>query len=614
MKKNFSILITMITILVSISAIVQANQDYKLIYFDGHIHTTHSDGSGSLADVKEVALARGLSAVIVTNHTKQIVDVNEWNEIVTECAALSDPNFLMIPSFEVTGSEGYILRDHFLAWNVYDPFVGDDSNAISPEEYWPSPRNNNGTGPLYPENIRSWMDYVHSHSGIGVHAHTWGTTQPDYDVDYIELHNVGTVKDIISNVKEATGGAISDEMAQQLGLVMNNFAIYGNRDLYMTIDVPGLGQQELRNALWIATGQWLGAPESIPLYSWDEQLMSYIVGDANKPVFGAANSDAHNTANTLIDDPNNDDSDVGEAKNGLYVTSLDYDGIFEAIRAGRSFASTGPFVSLTVNNAMMGQTAWIDVDANESAELSLSMNSNSPSAIIAKVDVIKNGQVMQTLAPNLPVYDVNIIDEDINSVGYYRVEIVSYDTISGEYQFAWTNPIFVNKIPTRTISYGWEDGGTILASYNDIDANNVCNPEPVFDGQSSLRLLDMAASGTPQAYVAWIQNLKHGDEVTVGFWRYDVTPETSPSCRIWGHYTTDNNDIQSYGGSASGNSDYGPSTGWDYTEYTWTFEGNGENNGLIIEARTYSNPGDTVWIDNLTVTAPTHAAVIVPGN
>ena len=617
MKKYFSILFMFALSLVILSRSIQAveNQDYKLIYFDGHIHTTHSDGSGSLADVKEVALARGLSAVIVTNHTKQIVDVNEWNEIVTQCAELSDPNFLMVPSFEVTGSEGYILRDHFLAWNVYDPFVGNDSNALSPEEYWLSPRNNTGTGPLYPEHIRSWMDYIHSHSGLGVHAHTWGTTQPDYDVDYIELYNFGTVKDIIENVKIATDGAISDEMAQQLGLVMNNFAVYGDRDLDMIIDVPGMGQEELRNALWIATGQWLGAPESIPLYSWDQQLMSYIVGDVNKPVFGAANSDAHNTANTLIDDPNNDDSDVGEAKNGLYVTNLDYLSFFEAIRSGRSFASTGPSLCMNVNDAMMGQTAWIDTDSNEPAQIHLEMNSNSDSAIIAKVDIIKNGQVLQTINPNVPVYDVNIVDEDVNSPGYYRTEIVSYDMISGEYQFAWTNPVFVNKIPKRTINYGWEDDGTILGSYLDIEPNNVSDPEPVYQGSNSLKLVDRTQSGTPQAYLAWINDLQDGDQITAGFWQYDVSPEASPSCRIWAHYTSDVNNIDSYAGSAGGNDSYGNGTGWEYLEHTWVFDSsNGTRSGMAIEVRTYSNQGDIVWIDNLKVTAPTRAEIIVPGS
>ena len=39
-----------------------------LIYLDGHMHSVRSDGSGDVAQIKETALGRGLSAVIVTDH------------------------------------------------------------------------------------------------------------------------------------------------------------------------------------------------------------------------------------------------------------------------------------------------------------------------------------------------------------------------------------------------------------------------------------------------------------------------------------------------------------------------------------------------------------------
>ena len=219
---------------------------YKLVYFDGHMHTTHSDGSGSIADVKQVAQARGLSVVIITNHTKQIVDVNEWNDIVTQTAALSEPNFLMIPSFEVTGSEGLFNRDHFLAWGVYDPFVGDNANALAPEEVWESPLNPAGTGPLAIGSIQAWVDYIHSHGGLAVHAHTSGTTQPEYGVDFIELYNIGHVKNVASYAKMM---GFSDKDAWDLGTVFNDFAIYGNRDLNMMVQLPGLPAMPLRIAL-----------------------------------------------------------------------------------------------------------------------------------------------------------------------------------------------------------------------------------------------------------------------------------------------------------------------------------------------------------------------------
>ena len=66
-----------------------------------------------------------------------------------------------------------------------------------------------------------------------------------------------------------------------------------------------------------------------------------------------------------------------------------------------------------------------------------------------------------------------------------------------------------------------------------------------------------------------------------------------------------------YAGSAGGNSDYGPGTGWDQTGCTWTFDDGlaDDRDGLLIVARTYSNPGDTVWVDELYVCAPEHALI-----
>ncbi len=113
--------------------------------------------------------------------------------------------------------------------------------------------------------------------------------------------------------------------------------------------------------------------------------------------------------------------------------------------------------------------------------------------------------------------------------------------------------------------------------------------------------------------MAWITGLQDNDVVEASFWRYDTTSGSAPSARIWAHYTDDSADINSYGGSAGGDSDYGPGTGWDLADYSWTFDSDeGSHNGLVIEVRTYSNPGDTVWIDDLTVQAPDTATITTP--
>ena len=158
--------------------------------------------------------------------------------------------------------------------------------------------------------------------------------------------------------------------------------------------------------------------------------------------------------------------------------------------------------------------------------------------------------------------------------------------------------------------YSWEDGGTILGSYNSITAT--VDTTYAYSGSYSLKLVDGGGS-TPQAYVGWVTGLSEGDEVTAGFWVYDETGvDEYPKGRIWGHYTDDSSDIDSYAGSASGNSDYSGS-GWTYLEYSWIFDSDGgTRDGLVIEARTYTDLGDTIWIDDLYITAPDTATILTP--
>jgi hypothetical protein len=170
--------------------------------------------------------------------------------------------------------------------------------------------------------------------------------------------------------------------------------------------------------------------------------------------------------------------------------------------------------------------------------------------------------------------------------------------------------------PLPVISCGWEDpDASVLGLFGDGDppiiATNVTTPDPVFAGDRALRLVDNAASGTPQAYIAFIWGLVDGQQVTAGFWRYDDTPDGAPSCRIWGHWNDelpDNPD--GYSGSAGGNDDYGTGTGWEWTEWTWTVVDG--HTGLVIEVRTYSSAGDTVWIDGLEIIAPETSTVQTP--
>ena len=420
-----------------------AKQPNILIYFDGHMHTTYSDGSGTVADIKTMALQRGLDAVIITNHCKNLTR-EEWSSLLAETAAASEASFLALPGFEVTGSEGMFNRDHFLAWGADDPFVGDDAQELCPEEVWESPLNPEGTGAMYPENLTKWVDYIHSKQGIAVHNHPSGTTRLDYGVKHMEVYNQSHVDDVIGY---ATALGYPADQAWQLGITFNNFALYGERDVNMLVPFPGFPTPiPLRYGLWYATanyippyiGQWLGSPEA-PLSSWDELLMAYVDGTVEEPIFALADSDAHNTGDLDCGDGDGC-STVGVAKNGVYVKELSAKELFKAIKAGRSFATTGPSLNLDVNGELMGDTAEIE---DGTTEINLIVNSENPSAILVKIDIIKNGANWQTVNPMSPVCQATLPDSDVTGDGYYRVEVTSMDLSNGKYFFAWSNPVFI---------------------------------------------------------------------------------------------------------------------------------------------------------------------------
>jgi len=408
---------------------------YSLIYYDGHMHTSYSDGSGSVADIKAAALRRGLSVVIVTDHCSELTK-DKWQALVAETAAVSDPGaFLALPGFEITGNESIFNRTHVLGYDVSTPFVGGDLDELWPEEVWPDPPNPAGTGPVYPENLAKWADYVHSKGGIAVHCHTSGSTRLSYGVDCIEVFNQSHIDDIYRYAKLL---GYSDEEALAFAQTLSDLGLYGERELNTLVSLGGRSVP-LRLAVHSATelltgiGQWLGSPEA-PLSSWDQLLMAYVEGRTDKPIFGVANSDAHNTA-----DP---DSTVGMAKNGLYVKALTAEDVYEAIKAGRSFATTGPSIAFEVNGETMGSTAH--VAGGGPANVHLRASSESPTGVLVKIDVIKNGEVWQTINPKQPVYEETLIDVSVARDGYYRVEVTSQDLPGGPHRFAWSNPVFVN--------------------------------------------------------------------------------------------------------------------------------------------------------------------------
>lgn len=176
-------------------------------------------------------------------------------------------------------------------------------------------------------------------------------------------------------------------------------------------------------------------------------------------------------------------------------------------------------------------------------------------------------------------------------------------------------------------TYGWENNGTVLGSYGNLvsPTNVATGADPIgpttvtpHGGSAMLQVTESPHSGTPQAYVAFIENLADGDQVTASFWGWDLTPGASPSLRIWGHWAR-SGDVTSYEGSAGGNNDYTDGSGWDQVSWTWQLDttANPTADALVIEVRLYSTPSDgdystDFWADDLQVVAPATATVSFP--
>ena len=180
-----------------------------------------------------------------------------------------------------------------------------------------------------------------------------------------------------------------------------------------------------------------------------------------------------------------------------------------------------------------------------------------------------------------------------------------------------------------TYDYGWENSGTLLGSYGNLSAaaNVASGADPIgpttvmpHGGSAMLQMTESPHSGTPQGFIAFVENLADGDVVTASFWGWDQTPGASPSLRIWAHYAL-SGDVTGYEGSAGGNDSYTDGTGWSQLAWTWTFDSDGDTrDALVIEARLYSTPSTAdpastdYWIDDLQVVAPDTATVSFPAD
>jgi len=165
----------------------------------------------------------------------------------------------------------------------------------------------------------------------------------------------------------------------------------------------------------------------------------------------------------------------------------------------------------------------------------------------------------------------------------------------------------------QTSTYGWEDGVETVLGFSG-GANFANSTEQAHSGTHSLKYWEDPLSGTPQGYIWWVTGLTDGDEITASFWVYDSNDlESYPKGRIWAHYTSDPSDIDSPSGSAGGNGDYSTGPGWSQLSWTWTFANSGDDDGIVIEARIYSdaNPcGNLLYIDDAAIDITSNTANI----
>ena len=167
-------------------------------------------------------------------------------------------------------------------------------------------------------------------------------------------------------------------------------------------------------------------------------------------------------------------------------------------------------------------------------------------------------------------------------------------------------------------TYSWEDGGTILGSYGNLaNVANVGSTNGIdpHDGNYMLTVSEDPIDGTPQAFIAWVTDISAGDQITACFYGYDTTAGASPSMRVWGSWSA-NDDIASYAGSADGNEDYTAGTGWDQVCHTFSTsqENWDEGEALIVQARLYSSSSATdavqYFIDSVDITTTSTTATI----
>ncbi len=87
-----------------------------------HMHTHHSDGSGSHKDIADAALEAGLDAVIVTDHNLLVLEHEGYYE-------KGDQKVLLLVGEEIHDRKRVPEKNHLLVFGVDQELAGEAKNT-----------------------------------------------------------------------------------------------------------------------------------------------------------------------------------------------------------------------------------------------------------------------------------------------------------------------------------------------------------------------------------------------------------------------------------------------------------------------------------------------------
>ena len=123
---------------------------------------------------------------------------------------------------------------------------------------------------------------------------------------------------------------------------------------------------------------------------------------------------------------------------------------WQAVKAGRSFATSGPFITMTIDGHEPGATLHLRGDNPEKLSIKLSTHSTVP---LRSIELIHNGAIVRQLnvvdlRPSPTIHTTNDLHHTPTRSGWYATRII-YESPAGHLRQAHTSPIYalINNQP-----------------------------------------------------------------------------------------------------------------------------------------------------------------------